>query len=289
MIYFDPTEMRDNSKLSPRIIKAGQSLIGLETATGADLLITNFPRLGNSVAQPPGSILLNRAVRGGLLIQRKSDNDLFHSIQEPGLSSILARMCVHEGAYPYLMIVGKFEEAEDRKVILNGFKTGWHYNSFSGALDSWMMNGGCARVFEDEEKAADWILLRDKYISKIPEKEVRPKHNRDHLRIDPRPWRSVLEEFPGVGPSYSSAIADYCADLASSLCWMSDHQSFGLGVGIGMKQNFREFLGLKENEVLIKLDEDDPVLKEIIRACSMKGVENVQEMASSLDPSPAGD
>lgn len=284
MIYADPTEFRDNTKLSPRVLKAAQPLIGLERATGADLLVSSFPRLGQSVEQPPGSLQLKRAVKGGFLIQRKSDHDLTHSIVEPGLSHILARMLQHEGAYCWLMAVGEYKKSPNKKLVINGYETGFHYNTYRGALNAWQIGGGEIQVCETEEDAADWILWWNEKISKLEdEKLVRPRHDRSHLKIDPRPWRGVLEEFPEVGPSVSNAIANYCSTLADSLCWMSEMQHFGLyGVGVGMKKIWREHLGLKEGEVLCRLDEDDPVIKEIIRA--MKGVENESSIHSEELP-----
>lgn len=272
MLYFDPSEARDNSKLSLRVIKAGQPLIGLETSTGADLLITTFPRLGHTVAQPPGSLLLKQAVKGGFLIQRKSDHDLTHSIKEPGLSHILARMCQHEGAWSWLMCVGEYRKTGNNKLSINGFETGFHYNTYRGNLNSWQIGGGQIQVCDTEEDAADWLLWWNENISKIDfDKEVRPRHDRSHLKIDPRPWRSVLEEFPGIGPAHSAAIADYCSTGADSLCWITDLQSYGLyGMGVGTKEKCRDFLGLKENEILVKLDENDPVVREIIRAYAEK-------------------
>lgn len=260
MIYIDPSEMRGNSKLSRRVIKEGQPLIGLETATGADLLISSFPRLGDNVLNPPSSFLLKKAVKGGFLVQRKSDNDLVHSIQTPGLSHILARMLCHEGAYCWLMAVGEFKKTPNNKLSINGYETGFHYNTYRGALNAWQIGGGEIQVCETEEDAADWILWWNEKTSKIDaDKEVRPRHDRSHLKIDPRPWRSVLEEFPEVGPAMSSAIADYCGDLKSSLQWMSLLDSLGLyGVGVRTKQIWREFMGLAENEIMIAMPNDDP-------------------------------
>lgn len=272
MLYFDPSEARDNSKLSLRVIKAGQPLIGLETSTGADLLITTFPRLGHTVAQPPGSLLLKQAVKGGFLIQRKSDHDLTHSIKEPGLSHILARMCQHEGAWSWLMCVGEYRKTTNNKLSINGFETGFHYNTYRGNLNSWQIGGGEIQVCDTEEDAADWLLWWNENINKIDfDKEVRPRHDRSHLKIDPRPWRSVLEEFPGLGPTLSSAIADYCGDLKTSLQWMSMLDSLGLhGIGVKTKQIWREFMNLSEDEIMMALDEDDPVVQEVIRAYAEK-------------------
>lgn len=268
MLYYDPTEIRDNTKLSPRVIEAGQPLVGLETATGADVLVTRHKNLEkHNALHPPGSVLLKAAVKGGFLVQRKSDHDLLHSIREPGLSHILARMCVHVGAYNWLMIVGEFERNKDDRVVLNGHTTGWHWNSFRGAKDAWQLGGGEVAQFPNEDEAADWLLYWNERIGKIDaDKEVRPKHDRTHLKLDTRPWRSVLEEFPEVGPTMSAAIADYCGDLHTALQWMSSLSSLGLyGVGVKTKQIWRTFMGLAEGEIMFAFDEDDAVVKAILQ------------------------
>lgn len=90
MIFYDPTEGRDNTCLSQEIIKLGRPLEGLEAQTGADLLISPLDDiLPSNVNRPPGSLLLRKHCEAGMLVQRKSGRDMLNSI--PRLAEILQR------------------------------------------------------------------------------------------------------------------------------------------------------------------------------------------------------
>ena len=75
MIYLDPTEARDNTRMPQGIIDSAKLLEGLETMTGADFLITPksaplIESLGDSV---PQRLRLSKAIEMGLLGQRVYD------------------------------------------------------------------------------------------------------------------------------------------------------------------------------------------------------------------------
>lgn len=73
MIYIDHTEGRDNTRLSQSILDISKPIIGLETQTGADILITPLDEpLPPNVNIPPAKPVLKRHCEAGMLIQRIS-------------------------------------------------------------------------------------------------------------------------------------------------------------------------------------------------------------------------
>lgn len=258
-IYYDPSEARSSTRLHPSIIKVAKPLVGLETRTGADLMISGYSGLmpQKVLLTPAGNVMFPNFVQGSFLIQRKSRHDLLASIQSPGLLSILVRMQQHPASC-WLMTTGRFTREGDDTYV-DGRRTGMHWHGYKGALDTWQLSGGLVAQWDTDEEAAEWLLRWDKNMDKLKDSEyhVRPRHIAIHLRSDPRPWREVLEAFPEVGPVMSEAIADYCGDLRHSLMWMTDPVEVGVaGVGFKTKKIWRDYIGLADGEIMVPVDED---------------------------------
>jgi ERCC4-type nuclease len=263
MLYYDPTEGRAN--LDQKIKDFGIPLIGLEAATGADILISPMPTKipGGNINRPPGSFLFPQHVKNGMLIQRKAGFDLINSIMHPRLNSILVRMQKWEQTTHWLLTIGIFDKSSDYvRIDKRISKFGW--TAMKGAIDAWQLAGGLHHHEDDEEEGGKWLLRWNEGIANLKDSEyfVRPAHNLIHLREDTRPWRATLESFPGVGSVLSTVIADHCGDLKTALWWMTDERETGLaGIGQGMKKRWRAWLELNEDEILLVVDREDALAK----------------------------
>jgi len=255
MIYYDVSESRVRTRLSPRIIEAGQPIVGLEHATGADMLISPKDGLPGNVNKLPGRALLPLYIEHGFLVQRKSGADFLNSI--PDLINILWRMRMAGDkvrARSWLILCGQMERSHDGMTIMDGRVTGWNWQSVQGLLESWQLLGGYISQNVDDISCANTILRWDKNIDKWLEDTERGLVNKPDipkLEWDPKPWRSTLMTFPGCGDVMSDKIAAHNERLCDSLVWMSSMKSFGVaGVGERSLERFRTHFGLEENEFL---------------------------------------
>jgi len=79
VIFYDPTEAREKTKLPANVIAAGVEMPGLEKFTGADLLLSPLS-IPIEALNVPGVEKLKVHCQAGMLIQRKSGMDFFSSI-----------------------------------------------------------------------------------------------------------------------------------------------------------------------------------------------------------------
>jgi hypothetical protein len=236
-------------------------LVGLEARTGADLFIVDLETpLPESIATPPGSLIFGRIAERGVLVQRKTGNDLLQSI--PHLTTIQGKMLRHSRLC-YLACIGRFEPDHDHHVLVNGKRSGWTYASMQGALDAWQLRGGQLGWFPTDPAFEEWISRWDAQIGKIAaEVAVNPIPD-PHTRIasglyDPIPFRSTLATLPGVGPRLAEDIGMYCGNLAASLWWLSLPDADGVkGFGPTTRAKVRAFLGLQPGQVLLPVNGED--------------------------------
>lgn len=269
MIYYDPTESRSGTRMSPEVREIGVRLDGLEPATGADILVTAWDGKlrGGMLGKPPGSILLRQALAKGMLVQRKSGLDMLGSI--PHLGHIFQRMQIatEDGGMLWLAYTGRFEPNLLEHVECDGRDTEWHWNAFQGALDMWSIRGGMVHWEPNDERLGDWLLRWDERLPKLLDDpnmvlSPRPKSRLTGGTIDPSPWRRTLESFPGVGSVLSHRIAIKFNTLAEALWWMSTEDSSLIeGVGLKMKLAWRQWLGLEDRWIVTMIEEDDPYLE----------------------------
>lgn len=255
MIYVDVSEARDVSRLHPKLMQTAHKVVGLENATGADILVSTVDGvLPGNVNRPPGSILLPRYIENGMLIQRKTGSDALNSITK--MHNLIARMRAANSKMCWLLVTGYlFRIPDTNKVICEGRKTEWHWNAWQAALDAWQILGGYVHIEPDDLTAVNWILRWDEKLPMLleeqkqglAEKPMTPKLG----MIDPHPERATLMTFPGCGDVTSMKIMEEYPTLASALEWMSQPTSFGIpGVGEGTLEGWHRWLGLKEGEVI---------------------------------------
>lgn len=255
MIYYDKTEGRVQTRLSQSILEMGEAVVGLEPATGADLLITPMGSLAGNVYRPPGKVQLPMHLDNAFLVQRKSGSDLLNSI--PDLHNIIWKMRLagdeHNCRY-WLLVCGEFEMTHDKMVVCEGRTTGWSWASLQGALEMWSLFGGHISINPSDEACGitleRWNRNIEAWVQDV-EKLGLEKQEIPKLFLDPRPWRATLMTFPNCGDIMSNNIAEENKRLCDALVWMSQPEAFGIrGVGQKTIDGFRKYFGLKDGESL---------------------------------------
>ena len=126
-IYYDPTESSMTSLLPASVIKSGAKITGFEEMTGADYLLSiydkSLPSRLKSIV-PHKRLLKLHCGHHGILIQRKSGNDLLSSI--PRLEEIFNRMYKWT-VNPVLLITGIFTQTKKGMVKVNNRVSDWNY------------------------------------------------------------------------------------------------------------------------------------------------------------------
>lgn len=216
MIYIDPTEARSDTRLPGSILAAAKELPGLETLTGADILITPHEEplvvLKNI---PPHRRALQYHVDAGLLIQRKSGSDLLSSIHD--LPDIEWRM-QEWSLNPWLLVTGLHQGTKGQVIVDGKSRSRWRWSSVSGVLDAWQDRGGSVKNLRGdlditwwlnarEKKCLDWLIHPDKLVSRIG------KVSRQALRRIEDSWYTTNRAFPvGIGLEMMKGLARYIVD-----------------------------------------------------------------------------
>jgi len=218
MIYVDPTETRDNTRLPAALVSEAKDLPGLESMTGADILIT--PHDDHPLTELKDILPHHKSLQfhcnDGILIQRKSGQDLLGSIDD--LVEIEWRM--QEWSDNPWLLVTDVREGKNGRVVAGGrnFKK-WNYASISGVLDAWQDRGGSVKQLKDDDKIYQWVKSRERRCMvwlEEPEKKVskkskkRGKVSHQSLRRIQDTWCSTKWAFPaGIGRVMMESLARY--------------------------------------------------------------------------------
>lgn len=271
MIYFDMSEVRYGSRMAGILEDVGQSVSGLEAATGADLLVSPLDEPGMPYALTPGlklhEMILHEHCTAGWLVQRKSGRDLINSINRL-TSKILPRMRQHSEQC-WLLATGEHVHNREGIAVVNGLETGVPWLALQGALLSWQLDGGYYALLANDDLIILWLelvirRLRDWYAQGgRPDKWVSHKPTRDVLRADNEPALAVLIALPGIGMKKARACLAVWGTAATCLFWLSDVELYQAdpdlypeGVGLGTVQGIRECLG---GTLTSSLEPRDPI------------------------------
>jgi len=217
MIYVDPTELRDNTKLPAALVSEATGLPGLEAMTGADILVT--PHDDHPLIELKDILPHRKALQfhcdDGILIQRKSGGDFLSSIDD--LTEIEWRM--QEWSDNPWLLVTEIKRGKNGKVIAGGkYFRKWNFASISGVLDAWQDRGGSIKQLVSDQDIYSWIKSREHRCMtwlKEPEKKVskggkRGKVSRQSLRRIQDTWCSTKWAFPmGIGRVMMESLARY--------------------------------------------------------------------------------
>lgn len=256
MIYYDPTEARDSTRLHESVIDSGQVLPGLEQLTGADLLIVPEPLGVVRVGKDMPAILLQTfatACREGILVARKSGTDLLSSLDS--FNAILIRMLEWEPSQAWLLSTGTIRtlgNPPDGKVAIGTYESTIRYDYLDSRLTLWEDRGGYYRGCANDEWLAQWVLKKDSWCGHIsPERIVFPRRPKQRLV---RPTRDELTAHkltavPGIGMHTALAMVAYLPenrrDFWDVLMYFGAHDAPDgkpKGVGTGTLRRIREWL-----------------------------------------------
>lgn len=221
-IYCDPTELREGSpmaNLGER--KLLRSTPYLEFNTGADYLVTRNELPLSKVETLPEKLTLNLLCADGILVQRKSGNDLANSI--PGLSSVLTRM-KERCPRCYLAPVGYFDRGHDGNLTVNDMLTGWNFQAYIGALDSWTFHGGHVMTPfpENEEAFLDRLIRMEQRLKEAATEALALPEAVETLKAHPKAATiRTLMTFPGVGDKLAVEVAEWAPTLWEAMMAIS--------------------------------------------------------------------
>jgi hypothetical protein len=261
MIIIDPTEARESSRLPT--IEGAVECPFLEEATGADIMIS--PLIIPALTE---ELLRKHIVAGALLIQRKSGDDLLHSLGDR-LNSSLARMRATGArqAQCVLLFIGRFDVGPKAEAIIDGSLAirNTSYWGVQGAFSKWHDRGGVVEQLHDHRLLADWIKLREKHVNEYVERPIkdvyRPTPDVTEVDLEVlqtlRPvndWRVVVAALPGIGPKRANALQETMKaevgtdNLVTALIWLTTPWLGKKvpGIGDGIINNLREFMQLED-------------------------------------------
>lgn len=295
-LYYDVSESRKGSRLPQDVIEYGKSYPGLEEVTGADFVIIpeysitdrvkhsdkplpvtakefdlSVPDCAKMRASSDADIIVEYAVSGALLVQRKSGMDLMNSLGER-MNDALSRMWVlgtYSAGQRILLYTGNYSRASNGQLMLNGNKVNYDYFSFTCALDSFHDRGGVTVNLADDSLMLQWIKYRERKLKEY-------QHNDTHWIFSnvcypedlPRPddplqlprkvsdARLFVASIPGLGVDKVNALWYYVMDIVGQppnlyqlLQYATSYETAKYVSGWGKKsiENTRAYLGLPEN------------------------------------------
>ena len=247
-IYVDPTELRDDTRLPPPVIRSVKELHGLEATTGGDLLITPHEEVILPLPGVGEQALRWHLEHGAVLVQRKSGQDLCSSI--PDLAGILARML--EWGSAWLLVTGLWPYTDESGMAyVDGQRTNWDLDAVEGALVSWQARGGCVQLLPEDWAIGGWLtrmLDRTRKWAREPVKRV-VQHQATVTEGDD--WVSSGSAFPmGIGLAKREALKDALeqagvdASLVTALAWATGDCGKVPGFGRELTKRCREWIGL---------------------------------------------
>jgi hypothetical protein len=262
MLFYDPTESRQGTRLPLDVVSYGQALPGLEAETAADLLLSPSSLPVNDISTPAGKVKLQVHCRVGLLIQRKSGADITNFITDH--TQIAAKMHKYARAYaPWLLMVGDYKATREGKLVVDGRTTNWDYNAYQAALEAWQyqslpdahFDGGGITILQRDDLVLPWLQRWETRLAQpLPDKMLMPRKPSQVLSVDgERNWRTTLMSFPGISVELATRIADYCGTLANSLVFISNPDHIALkadadwpeGIGPSVFAKAHHWLGLE--------------------------------------------
>ncbi len=263
MIFYDPSESREGTRLPQSIILSGQELPNLEKYTGADLLLSPLsePKMKTLSDLKPHQIALRKHCEDGMLIQRKSAGDIVNSITK--MENIQARMQEWTDS-PWLVWIGEIGCDSVGKAIVNSRECGWDYGAIVMSSCWWQMRGGYFAWLCRDAMLPGWIANMHKALAethKKKEKMVTPRVTKQSLYLphtqDERGYfedavRQVFGVFPGVGPKTANSIAEACGSVRFAVSELSREKPRIRIEGLGEERlrGIRYFMGFEGGDEL---------------------------------------
>lgn len=253
MIYIDPTEAKENTRLPQSIIDAAQILPGLESFTGADMLIYDGEVAPvESLESIPEQLRFRRMCQEGALIQRKTERDICGSI--PHLKDILCRM-LEWTPMPWLIVDGLILRIKGDKL---GFyshdkrqyiPTEFSYKAYLSGILYWQFRGG---YYTNLSNVNDWpglVNLMTSVMAEVKAEPIKAIVHAQYQSLESADWKDTLATLPGIGSKRAREWAG--KNLAETLCTLTRPD------GSKTRDNIRRYMGLDDKHVLCILEPED--------------------------------
>lgn len=275
--------MSDNEYIK-ELFERAKPLEILESVTGADFLITKS-------AWIPTAKTLPILCKSGILIQRKSGNDLISSI--PELARIGTKMLSLPCENNLLLYSGRFTN-DNGKVRVNSRTSGWDYWTMMSALSNWGRCFGNVVNVKDDIELAEYILwVADNDLDKLLKKEKRIIHNskKEYEIIKEDTPQDTLGIFPkGISHTLANALWDRLVELNKGeqvtpieyltfATWPEMVKAIGVkGWGKKTSEKVRDYWGIGEGKIITEFNPGGSIVDTLV---SLNGVHPKSEIYSS--------
>lgn len=166
-LIIDASEARVGSRLPEKIAQQAEVSSFLEEMTGADILVSPLS------APAKTKTLLAAHCNAGILIQRKTGQDLIRSVFDGRLIDSLARMQEWSGL-PTLAFVGVIERGQNNTLMLDGEpQSAMTYSATNKALEMYQLRGGHVMCLSDDEAFVEWVCGLPNILSELKSKPVK--------------------------------------------------------------------------------------------------------------------
>jgi ERCC4-type nuclease len=198
-----------------------------------------------------------------LVIERKTPDDLLGSLKDDRLFVQMAGLAgLRElGHWPYLMITGDLVCGPNGKIITPRGETGWSWNSVHWALLT-IQEMGIFVTYAQSDTDFEAAVIRLGNRERTEKMMIPPARLGKVLGIQ----AGFLCGLPGIGPDKVDSILKACGSPAWALVALTDATTQLPGVGQGIKNNVRYTLGLKDNQQMgVILNDQDKEELSILR------------------------
>jgi len=181
-----------------------------------------------------------------LVVERKTPNDLLHSIRSKRLWPQMAGL-INASRWAYLVITGMLLPIADGRTVVGGRTTGWRWAAVQGALLK-VQELGVFIVYAGSDEDYENVVLR-----------LAKRDRRRQVPIEPARqglWlgdaERILTALPGIGLEKVGPLLEYAGGPAWALQFLTDPDTPGHidGIGPQTKRAVRDALGLKEDQEL---------------------------------------
>ena len=263
MLYIDPSEATPQTCLPQSTLDIARLVSNLESLTGADILVSPYDSLPDSLSDiPPHQVLLRKHCTDGILVQRKSGGDFLSSI--PDLSHIQARMS-EWSPNPWLLIT-RVREGNRGQVVVSGSRRRirWNWKSVRKSMDCWQHRGGSVGTLQQDEEITEWLQDQEKECFEwltLPVKNV-PKPQRQQVTQASPNWYNTGRAWPeGIGQKMLENLARYIASewhlpptLANAISLATNEEALEVRLwGVHSMEKCREWYGVNRSHTPVHL------------------------------------
>lgn len=182
-----------------------------------------------------------------LVVERKTVNDLLHSIKDGRLFNQAAKLR-ERSPWAYLVVTGALTHSLDGHIIVDRGNTQWRYDDVQGALLT-IQELGVSLIHCRDDSEYEAAIIRLAKRERCKDKVIAPRSQGKLLT----PGEQILTSLPGIGLERAQLLMnEFQGDTGHAISWLTWLDTFVeiAGIGNGTKAGVRRALGLAENEWL---------------------------------------